>query len=161
MSFLFPQFFNVANALEFSLQEFDNQWALVDNFWTRFSENTRGNGDKWISCVCRLSKPRPSAGRKDNIPAEKRRTTWKRPALDCQAKIKVTWFAGMQRVRVEKFEDALDHCHSIDEVDMRKRSTFIRDVVTQEASKSYRAPAITNITRGRWRKSIKVLVLSI
>ena len=53
----------------------------------------------------------------------------------------------MQQVRVENFGDAPNHCHSIDEVDMRKRSKFIRDAIAQEAAKSYAAPAITNVIR--------------
>lgn len=147
MSFSRQQYFNVVQPLELSFEEFNTQWAFVDNFWTRFSSNGRENGDKWISYVCRLSKPRPSSGRKEDIPPEKRRATWKRPSIDCQAKIKVTWFAATRRVRVEKLEDAQDHCHSIDEVDMRKRSKFIRDAVGHEAVKSYNPTSITKVIK--------------
>lgn len=136
------RYFNV-EAFEISIDEFDKEWEFVNNLWTRFSKRNLVNGDKWISYACRLSKPRPSSERKENIPPENRRTSWKRPAIDCQAKIKITWLFSIGRVRVERFPGSPDHCHSMDNIDMRKRSKFIRNVVANEAVKNYKPPAIT------------------
>ncbi|KAF0496519.1 riboflavin-specific deaminase [Gigaspora margarita] len=70
-----------------STEDFNKQWAFVDNLWTRFNSYILDNGDERKTFVCRLSKPRESSGRKKNIPSENLHVTWKRPAINCGARI--------------------------------------------------------------------------
>ncbi|CAG8802629.1 6968_t:CDS:2, partial [Racocetra persica] len=49
-----------------------------------------------------LSKPKESSGRKKNIPPKKLRMTWKRPAIDCKARIRIIWLAALSIVRIER-----------------------------------------------------------
>ncbi|CAG8796331.1 13466_t:CDS:1, partial [Dentiscutata erythropus] len=76
--------------------------ALVDNIWTRFNKYKLDNSDKCKTFVCRLSKPKESSGRKENISSEKLRITSKHPAIDCEAKIKITWLMATNIVRIER-----------------------------------------------------------
>ncbi|CAG8843984.1 34847_t:CDS:2, partial [Racocetra persica] len=62
MSTIRERFFNVNKAFELSTEDFNKQWAL----------------------------PKESSGRKENIPPEKLHMTWKRPAIDCKARIRIT-----------------------------------------------------------------------
>ncbi|CAG8684729.1 15713_t:CDS:2, partial [Cetraspora pellucida] len=89
-------YFNIDNSFELSSEEFDKQWALVNNFWTRF------NGYKQKNRRC---------------PSRKARITSKRSFIECKAKIKITWFAATNIVHVERIDSTPDHCHTIDEVD--------------------------------------------
>ncbi|CAG8798186.1 12623_t:CDS:2, partial [Racocetra fulgida] len=75
----------------------------------------------------------------------KLRVTWKRPPVDCKARIKITWFAASNLVRIERVQDTPDHSHLMDESDMRKRSKLIKDLVSNEAIKDYNPLAITNV----------------
>ncbi|CAG8829890.1 25014_t:CDS:1, partial [Racocetra persica] len=54
-----------------SIKDFDKQWILVNNIWTRFNEYKLNNGDERKTFVCRLSKPKESSKRKENITSEK------------------------------------------------------------------------------------------
>lgn len=79
--------------------------------------------------------PRKSSGHKEGVLLEDLRITWKRPAVGCQARIKITCSTATNRVRIERLKDTPDHCHSIDESGMRKRSKFIKDMVAEERLK--------------------------
>src|SRR2546423_7476657 len=141
------RYFNVSQTFELPIEEFNQEWALVDNIWIRFNGNTRMNGDKWISYVCRASKPQKSSERQEGVPSENLRVTFKRPAIDCKARIKVTWLATTDKVRIERMEGTPDHSHLLDISDMRKRSRFIKIAVANEAVKDYNPPMITNVVR--------------
>ncbi|CAG8798730.1 28731_t:CDS:2, partial [Gigaspora margarita] len=75
------QFFNVNETFELSTENFNKQWALDNNFWTRFNGYLLDNSDKYKTFVCRLSKPRESSGRNENVHPEKLHVTWKTPLL--------------------------------------------------------------------------------
>ncbi|CAG8850950.1 36569_t:CDS:2, partial [Racocetra persica] len=105
------------------------------------------NGDERKTFVCRLSKPKESSRRKENLPPEKLRITWKRNAMNCEAKIKITWLAALNIVTIERVNGAPDYSHLMEESDMCKRSKFIRDMVGNEAIKNYKPPTIANVVR--------------
>src|SRR2546421_12433525 len=92
------RYFNVSKPFELPVEEFDKEWAFVDNVWTKLNRNKRLNGDEWKSYVCRLSKPKKSSERQDGVPSENLRVTWKRPAINCEARIKITYLAATQKV---------------------------------------------------------------
>ncbi|KAF0504549.1 riboflavin-specific deaminase [Gigaspora margarita] len=71
MSTIREQFFNVNEMFELSTEDFNKQWALVNNFWTRFNGYLLDNGDERKIFVCRLSKPRESSERNEKVPPEK------------------------------------------------------------------------------------------
>ncbi|CAG8773951.1 4640_t:CDS:1, partial [Racocetra fulgida] len=102
MSTIRERFFNVNKTFNLSIEDFNKQWALVNNFWTRLNGYTLDNGDERKTFVCRLSKPKESSGRKENLPPEKLRITWKRDAVNCEAKIKITWLAASNMVIIER-----------------------------------------------------------
>ncbi|CAG8816006.1 22708_t:CDS:2, partial [Cetraspora pellucida] len=103
---------------ELSIEDFDKQWILVNNIWTRFNKYKLDNGNECKTFVCRLSKSKESSERKENIPSEKLRMS-----------------------------GTPDHSHSIEENDMCKRSKFIKDMVGNEAIKNYKPPIITDVIR--------------
>ena len=65
--------------------------------------------------------PRINARQKQNIPDEKRRITKIRQPGLCLAKIKVSWVASLNIVRVERYKDSPNHTHTLLEVDRIKR----------------------------------------
>ncbi|CAG8840180.1 8784_t:CDS:1, partial [Racocetra persica] len=67
MSTIRECFFNINEAFELSTEDFNKQWALVNNMWTKFNRYYLDNGDERRTFVCRLSKPKESSGRKENI----------------------------------------------------------------------------------------------
>ncbi|CAG8811715.1 36983_t:CDS:1, partial [Racocetra persica] len=40
--------------------------------------------------------------KKENLPPEKLRITWKRDAVNCEAKIKITWLVVSNMVTIER-----------------------------------------------------------
>ncbi|CAG8552928.1 20096_t:CDS:2, partial [Racocetra persica] len=100
-------FFNVNEIFELSIKDFDKQWILVNNIWTRFNGYKLDNSDECKTFVCRLLKPKESSRRKENIPSEK-----------LCAKIRITWLAVSNTVRIERVSGTPDHSHSIEENDM-------------------------------------------
>src|SRR6185437_3489307 len=102
MSTIRERFFNVTETFELSTEDFNKQWALVDNVWTRFNGYLLDNGDERKTFVCRLSKPKESSGRNENVPPEKLRVTWKNPAINCEARIRITWLVASNTVRIER-----------------------------------------------------------
>ncbi|CAG8735359.1 18027_t:CDS:2, partial [Racocetra persica] len=121
--------------------------ALVNIFWTRLNGYILDNGDKRKTFVCRLSKPKESSRRKENLPSEKLCITWKRDAVNFEAKIKITWLAASNMVTIERVNGASDHSYLIEESDMHKWSKFIRDMVGNEAIKNYKPLTIANVVR--------------
>ena len=73
--------------------------------------------------------------------------TWKWPAINCEARIKITYLAATQKVRIERMNGTPDHNHPINESDMRKRSRFIKDTIASEAVKDYNLPMIANVVQ--------------
>ncbi|CAG8806784.1 5183_t:CDS:2 [Gigaspora margarita] len=118
MSTIREHFFNVNEMFELSTKDFNKQWALVDNIWTRFNGYLLDNGDECKTFVCRLSKPKESSGRNENVPPKKL----------C-------------------VNNTPNHSHLIEECDMRKRLKFIKDMVSKEAIKDYKPPTIANVIR--------------
>ncbi|CAG8738512.1 7012_t:CDS:2, partial [Cetraspora pellucida] len=102
---------------ELSIEDFDKQWILVNNIWTRFNEYKLDNGDEHKTFICRLSKPKESSRRKENIPSEK-----------LCAKIRITWLATSNMIRIERVSGTPDYSYSMEETDMRKWSKFIKDM---------------------------------
>ncbi|CAG8618055.1 6695_t:CDS:2 [Ambispora gerdemannii] len=51
MSNLRKHFFNVNKAIELTPEEFNKEWAFVDNIWIRFNGNTLLNGTEWRTYV--------------------------------------------------------------------------------------------------------------
>ncbi|CAG8800001.1 3168_t:CDS:2 [Cetraspora pellucida] len=152
MSDLYECYFNITDTFELLTEEFEKQWAFVNNFWTRFNGYKQKNGDEWKIYVCRLLKPKTSSGRKEDISPEKLHITWKQPLIECNAKIKITWIAATKIVHVERINSTLNHSHTIDEVDARKHSKFIKKLVHNEAVKDYHPPAIANVVRNEAKK---------
>ncbi|CAG8802547.1 10901_t:CDS:2, partial [Cetraspora pellucida] len=89
-----------------------------------------------------LSKPKELSGRKENLPPEKLRITWKRDAMNCEAKIKITWLAASNMIN-----GTTNHRYLMEESDMCKWSKFIRDMVGNEAIKDYKPLTIANVVR--------------
>ncbi|RHZ73635.1 hypothetical protein Glove_230g147 [Diversispora epigaea] len=56
-------------------------------------------------------------------------------------------FVAEEKVHVKRFENSLDHTHSLDKSDKVKRPQVIRNLVEQEAIKNYRPPAILNAVK--------------
>ena len=140
--------FNVNEPIELSIEEFEkNWWPLVTNVWTQYNSYKHVNGDFWRGYVCRLAKHRESSTRQEGVLVDKRRQTSVRPSNICNAKIKITWLISSQIVRVERYNDAPDHTHPIQDVDRIKRPQAIRDLVEQEAKKNYPSPAIVNAVK--------------
>ncbi|CAG8611081.1 8928_t:CDS:2 [Ambispora leptoticha] len=90
--------------------------AFVDNIWTRFNGNKLSNGSEWKTYVCRLSKPQQSSGCKVGVLPDKLRTTWKHSPIECEARIKITWFAD--KIQIENYKDSPTHSHLIEESDI-------------------------------------------
>ncbi|CAG8733882.1 14597_t:CDS:2, partial [Cetraspora pellucida] len=130
-----------------STEDFNKQWALVNNFWTKYNSYILNNGDERKTFVCRLSKPHESSGRKENVLSEKLRITWKNPAINCEARIRITWLAASNMVRIERVSGTSDHSHSMKENNMRKRSKFIKDMIGNEAIKDYKLSTIADVIR--------------
>ncbi|CAG8744918.1 16051_t:CDS:2, partial [Cetraspora pellucida] len=103
-----------------STEDFNKQWALVNNFWTKYNSYILDNGNEHKTFVCRLSKPQEST------------------------RIRITWLAALNIVRIERVSGTSDHSHSIEESDMRKWLKFIKDMVDNEAIKDYKPPTIAN-----------------
>ncbi|RIB00070.1 hypothetical protein C2G38_2235764 [Gigaspora rosea] len=118
--------FNVGEPFEIPLQEFDDDWwPLVSNIWTVFSHKNLVNGDSWKTFTCRFAKSSPSSSRKEDVPPEKCRKTKIRPAGLCFAKIKISRYHLKQRVQVERFNNSLDHTHSLEDSEKLKRSQAV------------------------------------
>ena len=140
--------FNVSEPFEITQNEFQALWPLVTNVWTQFSYGFPEKGDEWTVYACRRLKHRKSSGRKDGVEPEKRRKTNVRDPKLCSAKIRITRIISRQTVRIEPYnaEPAI-HMHPIDESDMFKKSQALHDLISAEAVKNYRPPAIAAAVR--------------
>ncbi|CAG8791704.1 3761_t:CDS:2, partial [Racocetra fulgida] len=69
---------------------------------TKFSSYLLDNGNERKTFICRLSKPKESSGRKENILSEKLRVIWKRLSNNCEARIRITWLVASNMVRIER-----------------------------------------------------------
>ena len=135
--------FNVYEPFEISMEEFNNEWPLVSNVWTRWNSWKLANGDEWKIFACRFLKHNQSSTRKeDPSMGTKRRKTNPRDAGQCSAKIKITYMMTAQNVRVERYADTPDHAHTLEDSDRLKRSQAIKTLIEGEASKPYAPPAI-------------------
>lgn len=142
------RFFNVDEPFEVSNKEFDGEiWPLISNIWTRWNSRNHVNGDSYTVYVCRFMKHNKSSTRKQDVPSEKRRKTSVRIADQCSAKIKVTRFAVLGTVRIERFKDSPGHDHSIEDSDKLKLPNAIKTLVSGEASKPYTPPAIVTTVK--------------
>ena len=140
--------FNIDQPFEIPMQEFDEEWwPLVSNIWTKFNNRNLVNGNSWKVFACRFTKHNASSTRKEGILSEKRRKTKIRSANLCSAKIKISRFVAEQKVLVERYQDSPDHTHTLEESEKLKRSTTIRNLVEQEASKNYASPAIVSAVK--------------
>ncbi|RIB15631.1 hypothetical protein C2G38_2191960 [Gigaspora rosea] len=147
MSTIRERFFNINETFELGIEDFNKHWALVDNIWTRYNGYKLDNGDERKTFVCRLLTPKESSGRKENLSPEKLCITLKHPSIDCEARIRITWLAPSNMVRIERVNGTPDHSHLMERNDMCKRSKFIKDMVANEAIKSYKPPTITNVIK--------------
>jgi hypothetical protein len=101
-------------------------------------------GDEWTVYACRLLKHRKSSTRQEDVESGKRRKTNIREAQLCPVKIRITKVSSSETVCIEPFGlNPAIHTHSIDDCDMFKKSQALRDLITEEASKSYWPPDIT------------------
>ncbi|CAG8845632.1 36783_t:CDS:2, partial [Gigaspora margarita] len=75
-------FFNVNEMFKLSTENFYKQWTLVNNVWIRFNGYLLDNGDERKTFVCRLSKPKESSRRNENVPPKKLCITWKNPTIN-------------------------------------------------------------------------------
>jgi hypothetical protein len=141
------RFFNVLEPFEISQEMFERLWPQVTNVWTIYSSGFPANGEEWTAYACRLLKHRRSSTRQDGVETEKRRKTKIRDTQLCSAKIRITKIS-VNTVRVEPFglEPAI-HTHPISDNDMLKKSQALRDLVTIEATKSYRPAEIATAVR--------------
>ncbi|RIB19390.1 hypothetical protein C2G38_2181995 [Gigaspora rosea] len=71
----------------------------------------------------------------------------KKPAINCEARIKIAWLVASNTVRIERVNNTPNYSHSIEECDMRKRSKFIKDIVGNKTIKDYKPPMIVNVIR--------------
>ncbi|CAG8583474.1 13905_t:CDS:2 [Cetraspora pellucida] len=81
-----------------------------------------------------LSKPQESSGRKKNVLSENLRITWKKPTINCEARIRITWLAASNMVRIERVSGTFNHSHLMEE---NYKPPMIADVIRKEASKLY------------------------
>ncbi|CAG8847226.1 16974_t:CDS:1, partial [Racocetra persica] len=54
------------------------------------------------------------------------------PSVEYKAKIKVTWFSVTKTVHVKRVNSTSDHYHTINKVNMRKCSKFIKELISEE-----------------------------
>jgi len=85
-----------------------------------------------------------SSGRKEGIPLEKRRKTKTHPPNLCSAKIWVLHFVSAQKVQIERYNNSLNHTHTLEESEVLKRSNAVRKLVEEEAVKNYPPPTIVS-----------------
>ena len=136
--------FNVSESFEITQEEFKILWPLVTNIWTQFSSGSPMKGDEWTVYACHLLKHCKSSTRQEDVESGKRRKTNIREAQLCPVKIQITKVSSSETVRIEPFGlNPAIHTHSIDDCDMFKKSQALRDLITEEASKSYQPPDIT------------------
>ena len=51
-------------------------------------------------------------------------------------------FVGAQKVQIERYNNSLDHTHTLGESEVLKRSDAVRKLVEEEAAKNYPPPTI-------------------
>ncbi|CAG8840357.1 5146_t:CDS:1, partial [Gigaspora margarita] len=140
--------FNVQQPFEVLMNKFDTEWwPLVTNIWVKFSSKNHINGNYWKTFVCYFNKPFKSSTYKEDVPNKKQRKTKVQEADLYFAKIKVTWFVTTQKVRVECFQDSLDHTHELEESEKLKRFQAVQVLVEKKAIKNYPAPAIVSAVK--------------
>ncbi|CAG8509360.1 15206_t:CDS:2 [Cetraspora pellucida] len=93
--------------------------------------------DFWTVYACCLIEYNKLSTRQEGIPANKRRNTSVCIEGICEAKIKITYIIATRTVRVEHFKNTPHHSHPIEDSDLLNTLEVIRQLVAQEASKSY------------------------
>ncbi|CAG8569694.1 4429_t:CDS:2, partial [Scutellospora calospora] len=73
---------------------------------TRFNSYILDNSNERKTFICRLLKPKESSGRKENLPSKKLCIIWKKPVINCEARIRLTYTPN--------------HSHLMEESDMQK-----------------------------------------
>lgn len=137
-------------------------WPLVDGFWTHTScEKHKHKRSITRYYSCRISKTRESSKAdpfpEENLTGKSRITTYYAPGK-CPMKIKVTESTvseAAKTFRVEQIKGkekiSREHNHTIEESWMRKRSTFLTEIIRNELARGYTPAQVRDRLKGTGR----------
>ncbi|KAI9102606.1 hypothetical protein DFS34DRAFT_683600 [Phlyctochytrium arcticum] len=143
-------------AAKFTLtkKEFDEQWQVADNMWTRLnkkaSAGTRRSVKVTTIYTCRMAakrQPHSSGPREDDTGSIKRRVTSTHIPIDCPVRLRVVEDTQTAMVSVDlQPQYGTKHLHhTLEDVDRRKICAAAQEIINSEAFKPYQSKEIAGV----------------